>query len=64
MTIQQPEADTASTQPGHRAHFTITHRRRTDGHGIAVLGHRIAAVLVKCRGARPEAPPPAGGSTR
>jgi hypothetical protein len=64
MTTQQPEAETMSTQLGHRGHVTITRRRRTDGHGIAVLGHRIAAVLVKCRGARREAPPAAGGSTR
>jgi hypothetical protein len=64
MTIQQPEADTASTQPGHRAHFTINRRRRTDRHGIAVLGHRIAAVLIDSGDARAGAPQGARASTR
>jgi hypothetical protein len=64
MTMQHPEADTASTQPGHRGHVTATHRRRSDRHRIAVVGHRIAAVLINSGGARAGAPPGAGGSTR
>ena len=63
MTTQPPAPDSPCTPLGHGRRAAAAHRRRTGRHGIAALGHRIAAVLIKSDGYRPGAPRGEGGST-
>ena len=63
MTTQPAAPDSPCTQLAHRRRAAAAYRRRTSRNGIAALGHRIAAVLIKSDGSRPGAPRGEGGST-
>jgi hypothetical protein len=62
MTTKPAAPDSPCTPLAHRGRAAAAHRR-TSRHGIAALGHRIAAVLSKSHGSRPGAPLGEGGST-
>jgi hypothetical protein len=63
MTTQPPAPNSPCTQLAHRGRAAPADRRRTSRHGIAALGHRIAALLIKSDRSRPGAPRGEGGST-
>jgi len=63
MTTQPRAPDSPCPMLGRGGRAAAAQRHRTDRHGIAALGHGIAAVLIKFDRTRPGAPPGAGGST-